>query len=204
MIAARALAPLVRVGTGARARWIGLRPAGPGGLPIQRVYFANHSSHLDALVVWASLPRRARARARPVAAKDYWGEGVRRALSRTLRVVLIDRGAADGTAFAPMERALRAGDSLILFPEGTRNPTPERGPLAFRSGLFHVARAFPAVELVPVHLGNLGRILPKGELAPVPLIASITFGPPLALLPGEDKDAFLGRARDAVVGLEGA
>lgn len=199
------LAPLVRLVTGVQDRWVGVDPVDAGGDPVQRVYFANHSSHLDAPVVWAALPPQVRARARPVAARDYWdADPVRRFVSqRWLRVVLVDRARAEGgpPPSAPMEQALRDGDSLVLFPEGTRNLDPEAGLLAFKSGLYHLKRQFPAVEFVPVHLANLNRILPKGELVPVPVIARVTFGAPVALLQGDDKEHFLARARAALEAL---
>ena len=85
---------------------------------------------------------------------------------------------------------------MILFPEGTRGTGQ---PVAsFRSGLYHLARARPDVELIPVALENLNRILPKGEAIPVPMISRVTFGPELRLEPGEDKETFLERARRAV------
>lgn len=198
------LAPLVRLVTGVQDKWIGLDPVDEDGAPIQRVYFANHSSHLDAPVIWASLPPQVRARTRPVAARDYWDRGVRRFVSQQwLHVVLVDRARTkDGPPpSAPMEEALRAGDSLILFPEGTRNVDPDAGLLGFKAGLYHLGRQFPAVELVPVYLANLSRILPKGELAPVPIIARVTFGAPVPVLPDDDKDRFLARARAALQAL---
>jgi 1-acyl-sn-glycerol-3-phosphate acyltransferase len=96
-----------------------------------------------------------------------------------------------------MAGALAAGDSLILFPEGTRG---REGEVArFRSGLYRLARLRPDVELVPVLIDGLGRVLPKGASLPVPLPSTVTFGPPLRLLPGETHGAFLERARTAVL-----
>ena len=168
----------------------------------QRVYFGNHTSHLDALVLWAALSPDARARTRPVAAKDYWNAGPvrRRVAAGALRAVLIDRHHVCAHArnpIAPLLEALADGqDSLILFPEGTRGPGPEAGP--FKGGLFHLARHRPDVTLVPVFLENMNRILPKGSLLPVPLLGGISFGAPVRLESGEDKVTFLGRAREAV------
>jgi hypothetical protein len=194
------LAPLVRLVTGVQDRWVGVDPVDPDGAPIQRIYFANHSSHLDAPVIWAALPPQVRARTPPVAARDYWEDGLRGFVSRQwLQVVLVDRALGGRDAAAPMERALAEGDSLILFPEGTRNLDPESGLLPFKSGLFHLARRFPEVEVVPVFLANLNRMLPKGELAPVPLIAKATFGAPLPA--DDDKQRYLERARDALAAL---
>jgi 1-acyl-sn-glycerol-3-phosphate acyltransferase len=180
---------------GGRARWIGTSPA-----PTQRVYFANHTSHLDTLVLWAALPPSLRATTRPVAAADYWGgDRLRRHLAlSTLDAVLIDRGAG-ADALLPLADALRAGASLIIFPEGTRHP--QLLPAAFRSGLYHLAREFPAVELVPVYLDNLHRAWPKGTFLPVPVSTGVLFGAPLRVALGEERNRFLARARDAVIAL---
>jgi 1-acyl-sn-glycerol-3-phosphate acyltransferase len=189
------LAILARLVSGARVRWVGSRPS-----TRQRIYFANHTSHLDAAVIWSVLPAEVRALTRPVAARDYWDrDPVRRYLStRVFNALLISR-TRDPAAPNPVDLMVEAlGDrhSLILFPEGTRGPGPDVGP--FKSGLYHVARQRPDVELVPVNLGDLYRILPKSAYVPVPLLSTITFGPPVRLEPDESKEAFLERAREAV------
>ena len=188
-----------RLVTGAQARWIGCGPTA-----IQRIYVANHTSHADFALIWASLPWDLRCRTRPVAGADYWDKGrVRRYLiHEVLRGVLIERA---GTARTrdPIETivaALELGDSLIVFPEGTRNLSDEP-LLPFKSGLYRVACHRPDVELVPVWMENLGRVLPKGEIIPVPLLCSINFGAPMRLEPGEEKHAFLGRMRQALLEL---
>lgn len=182
---------------GGGAQWVGCEPA-----PRQRIYFANHGSHLDTLLIWAALPAPLRGRTHPVAAADYWGgEGVMGRLARgTLKAVLVDRaGAAD--PLAPLRAMLEKGESLIIFPEGTRRDDPAPGP--FRSGLFHLAREFPGVELIPVYLENPGRAFPKGAVIPVPIACATRFGAPVRLGPEEPKEAFLGRARAAVSELAG-
>jgi 1-acyl-sn-glycerol-3-phosphate acyltransferase len=189
---------LLRGLVGASPRWIGCQP-----LPVTRLYFANHTSHLDAPVLWASLPGHLRRRTRPVAARDYWGKpGLRKWFAdSTLRALLIDRERSDPDSdpLAPLSEALNHGDSLILFPEGTRRG--ERLPAAFKSGLYHLAMRHPDVELIPVYLENLYRSMPKGAHVPVPLTCAVRFGAPLARVSGEDKATFLERARAAVVDL---
>lgn len=189
---------LVRLLVGAYPRWVGTTPTAH-----QRIYFANHSSHMDTVVLWAALPGELRANTRPVAARDYWGKGgLRTRIAQgELNAVLIDRVRTDADAdpLEPLRDALEHGFSLIIFPEGTRSPQPLPGP--FKSGLYHLARAFPQVELIPVYLENLHRSMPKGALLPVPIICTVFFGAPIALAEGETKEAFLERARAAVVAL---
>jgi 1-acyl-sn-glycerol-3-phosphate acyltransferase len=170
----------------------------------QRIFFANHSSHLDFVLVWAHLPPAVRRRTRPVAAQDYWERGpARRYLAASVfDAVLIDRGGGGKGAVERMVDGLGDTHSLIVFPEGTRGSGDSVAP--FKSGLYHLARARPDVELVPVSLENLNRILPKGEFVPVPMISRVVFGPSLRLEEGEAKDEFLERARDAVVRLRDA
>ena len=185
-----------RVLVGGQGVWMGCAPS-----ERQRIYFANHSSHLDTILVWAAMPPELRRRVRPVAAADYWGRGraQRHIALNVLNAVLIDRQTRSSDPLEPLKTALAAGDSLILFPEGTRG-TGEL-PSAFKPGLYHLAKAFPQVELVPVFLDNLRRALPKGSLVPVPLSCVARFGTPIRIDEGEPKPAFLTRARDAVVAL---
>lgn len=195
---ASALCGFARALTGVRALWLGSEPdARP------RVYFANHRSHGDFVLIWASLPPPLRRRTRPVAGADYWlTTPLRRFLiNRVFRGVCIDRrpGRSGPNPVAQMGEALTAGESLILFPEGTRNMGD--GLLPFKSGLHHLAKAHPEAELIPVWIENLGRVMPKGSLIPVPLLCTLSFGPPVAPIDGESRDAFLARARTALLDL---
>ncbi|MEC5384663.1 lysophospholipid acyltransferase family protein [Uliginosibacterium sp. H3] len=202
-IVALFLIALVRLVTGAQARWTGTAP-----LPQQRLYYANHSSHLDFLLLWALLPPRLRWQTRPVAGADYWNKSaVRRYLIRhVFNGVLVERGGDSKTGpngerlndpLAPILAAVAAGDSLIFFPEGTRNANEEMLP--FKSGLFHIARQCAQLELVPARIENLNRVMPKGELLPLPLVCTINFGAPVVLQADEPKEQFLTRARDAII-----
>jgi len=189
---------LVRLLVGAYPRWLGSAPTAT-----QRIYFANHTSHMDTIVLWAALPSSLRANTRPVAAKDYWDKpGIRGQIAREeLNVVMVDRSRDDPNAdpLEPLRDALEHGFSLIIFPEGTRAAQSRPGP--FKSGLYHLANEFPQVELIPVYIENLHRSMPKGAIVPVPIICTVRFGAPLGRRAGEDKDAFLARARDAVIEL---
>ena len=191
------VAALARLASGPSVRCVEDRPCRG-----QCIYFANHSSHLDFVVLWAVLPKDLRARTRPVAARDYWESSRLRQYmaTRVFRAVLVDReGSSLAQLRAQMDQltaALAAGDSLILFPEGTRGSDEAIGP--FKSGLDYLARQRPDVDLIPVYLDNLHRIMPKGEFLPVPQLSCISFGAPLRRLEGEPKAAFLARAREAV------
>ena len=202
------LAAVGRGISGVQVQWAGCEPD-----ERQRIYFANHSSHLDFVVLWSALPSEIRARTRPIAAKDYWEETpLRRYLAKNVfHAVLLERGTTtkskhpEETHFIgrhlieDMAEALGSENSLILFPEGTRGTGDKIAP--FRAGLYHLGLRRPDVELVPAYLENLNRILPKGEFLPVPMLSLLTFGKPLYVEPDEDKEAFLERAREAVASL---
>jgi 1-acyl-sn-glycerol-3-phosphate acyltransferase len=188
------LAVIARILSGASVRWIDSQPD-----TCQRVYFANHTSHLDAIVLWSTLPHALRSLTRPVAAKDYWEKGsIRRFMAQTFNALLIDRTDIK-VHQSPVDLMLREiGErySLIVFPEGSRNT--ESDIQEFKSGLYYLAKKRPDLELVPVHIDNLNRVLPRGEFLPVPLLSLVTFGPSMRLEKGEPKAEFLHRARDAV------
>ena len=235
---------LIRLLTGAQARWYGCPPKAE-----QRIYFANHQSHADLVMIWAALPQELRGITRPIAAKDYWTKTPLREWITTavFNAVYVDRqggtrapaaavpvpapmpgtapGIAPGTPqqplpfadaaaatgmpaapavpepdpLAPLVEALERGDSIIIFPEGTRGFADE--PQPFKSGLYTLARRFPQVVLVPAWIQNIQRVMPKGEVVPVPILCSVTFGTPVVLGEGEERRPFLDRARDAVIAL---
>ena len=203
---------LIRVLTGAQARWYGCPPKVE-----QRIYFANHQSHADLVLIWAALPKDLRSITRPIAAKDYWTQTPLKKWITTavFNAVYVDRSAArplpgseagdsvvNETAadpLAPLVAALESGDSIILFPEGTRGHAEE--PQAFKAGLYNLALRFPQVVLVPTWINNVQRVMPKGEVVPVPILCSVTFGEPIRVEPGEERRTFLDRARQTVIAL---
>jgi 1-acyl-sn-glycerol-3-phosphate acyltransferase len=191
------LATVARLITGAQGHWHGSPPKAE-----QRIYFANHQSHFDWVLIWAALPRDLRQTTRPIAARDYWtSTPLNHWITREIfNAVYVSRQRTDDEdPLEPLMEALRNGDSLVIFPEGTRGNKGDPAP--FKAGLYHLAEAFPEVQLIPAWIDNVQRVMPKGEVVPVPILCSVTFGAPLLLAPGEDKRVFLDRARDAVIAL---
>ena len=188
---------LIRVLTGSQARWYGCPPKAE-----QRIYFANHQSHADLVLIWAALPHDLRVLTRPIAARDYWTKTRFRQWITTevFNAIYVSRErSADQDPLEPLIAALAQGDSIILFPEGTRGNAEE--PQAFKAGLFNLALKFPQVVLVPTWIANVQRVMPKGEVVPVPVLCSVTFGTPLRVEEGEQRRPFLDRARGAVIAL---
>jgi len=197
MLTETLLTVLARLLSGASVRWVDSQPD-----TCQRIYFANHTSHLDAILVWSALPHKVRKLTRPVAAKDYWTRGVvRRHLAKTFNAMLVDRKEikVHQSPVDIMIREMGKTHSVILFPEGGRSAGETVGD--FKSGLYYLSKKRPDLELIPVYIDNMNRILPRGEFLPVPLLSCITFGPPMWLESGETKNEFLERARIAVLSL---
>lgn len=188
---------LIRLLTGAQARWYGCPPKAE-----QRIYFANHQSHADLVMIWAALPEELRSITRPIAAKDYWTKTPLKKWITTavFNAVYVDREAPPGQdPLQPLVDALESGDSIIIFPEGTRGFGEE--PQKFKSGLYSLAQRFPHAVLVPAWIDNIQRVMPKGEVVPVPILCSVTFGAPIKVEEGEERRPFLDRAREAVIAL---
>lgn len=197
MITETLLTTLARLLSGASVRWVDSQPD-----TCQRIYFANHTSHLDVILVWSALPHDVRLLTRPVAAKDYWSSGwIRRYIAKVYNAMLIDRKEikVHQSPVDIMIREIGRTFSVIIFPEGGRSSGESIGE--FKSGLYYLAKKRPDLELIPVYIDNMNRILPRGEFLPVPLLSSITFGPPMWLEAGETKNEFLDRARSAVLKL---
>ncbi|MCH7341696.1 lysophospholipid acyltransferase family protein [Acinetobacter higginsii] len=203
---ARFIAFLTRRGarllTGARSLWVGCEPELK-----QRIYYANHNSHIDFILLWSSLPTHIRRKTRPIAASDYWlKDGLRRFLIQdTFSGVTIQRNRSDQQdPLQPVKDVLAEGYSIIFFPEGTRNLNDDVEMLRFKSGLYHLSQQFPDVEVVPVWISNLKRVMPKGAFIPLPLLSTVIFGEPLALDQLTGKDQFLQHAQQQLLKLKEA
>lgn len=195
-ILAFAFCTVFRILTGARATWRGTQPETRA-----RVYYANHRSHGDFILIWAILPSALRAVTRPVAAADYWlaGSFRRYLIKHVFRGLLIERHVKRGDdPIGAMYEAIEAGESLIVFPEGTRGNTA----LPFKPGIHHLAKKRPETEFVPIWIENLGRALPKGGIMVVPLLCTVTVGTPVTLEPGESRADFIARCQDALLALQ--
>jgi 1-acyl-sn-glycerol-3-phosphate acyltransferase len=198
MVTETLLTWIARAISGASVRWVESQPD-----TCQRVYFANHTSHLDVILVWSALPTPVRRLTRPVAAKDYWSRGwLKPRLAKSFNAMLIDRTEikVHQSPVDLMVREIGRTHSIIMFPEGGRSSGESVGE--FKSGLYYLAKKRPDLELIPVYINNMNRILPRGEFLPVPLLSSVTFGPPLWLEANEPKPEFLARAREAVLRLK--
>lgn len=209
----RGLSGLITTASGARISAEGTDGNAPT-FPPQAIYYANHSSHLDFVTLWAIMPAELQPKVRPIAAADYWGSGIKQSIAKGIfNAHLVHRykdrphtradarparqtdsgSSPKTTQLTGMTDILDTGDSLIIFPEGTRGPGDEVA--AFQAGLYRLAKHAPHIPVVPVTLKNLGRMLPKGEMIPVPRLSQVVVHHPLFVRNEESQEAFLARAR---------
>lgn len=149
------------------------------------LFSANHTSHLDTLVVLKVLPRRYRWRLSVAAAADYWFANP---LLGSLTALLSSSFpmARQGNARPSMEHTvdlIDRGWSVLIFPEGTRSPNGDMQPFKPGVGLLAVELGVP---VVPIHLRGVYAILPKGSRVPRRGPVEVTIGAPLSFPPGMD------------------
>ena len=168
-----------------------------------RLYYANHNSHGDFILLWVSLPYAIRKNTRPVAGSDYWMKGpVRRFLAqKVFNMLLIERGGDNPQAATERVNEALKSSSLIIFPEGTRKTDNDVALQPFKSGLFYVAKQNSELELIPVWINNMDNVLPKGFVLPIPLLCDLYMGEPLYYQQDEEKNTFLQRAEQALLAL---
>jgi 1-acyl-sn-glycerol-3-phosphate acyltransferase len=144
----------------------------------QFIIASNHNSHLDVLLLFNVLPIRKITSTRPVAAGEYFGQRpvLFRLADYLFRPIWIMRGEKSGAAMKAMMRALKTGDSIIIFPEGTRGAPGEMG--RFRAGVGRLAERFRDVPSIPVFLCGPEKALPKDSAVPLPIWNRVLIGPP--------------------------
>ena len=168
--------PLYRIGRwGTKmAVWLAgarLEVRGLEKVPANRavVFMANHQSNCDPPALLSVLPR-----VRGMAKKEFF------------RIPVLGHGML-GVGFIPVDRrnreralaaveeavkALRAGYSFLVFPEGTRSRDGRLQP--FKKGVFVMALK-AGVPIVPVSVSGSAKIMRKGEFAIHPGVVRITF-----------------------------
>ena len=163
--------------------WLGLNVRHRERLPARgpAVVAANHNSHLDTLTLFTLFPLGLIARVHPVAAADYFTSNPWIAwFSRNVvGIIPVVRGSAK-KGIDPLQEchdALRRGEILIIFPEGTRGEPEQMA--AIKSGIWHLGRQCPQATVVPVFMHGLGRSMPKGSIIPLPLFVDVYVGHPL-------------------------
>jgi 1-acyl-sn-glycerol-3-phosphate acyltransferase len=190
--------PLARVFTGADV-------SGREHLPTRgpAIVAANHNSHVDTLLLLSMFPAGTLRKVRPAAAADYFlKDPMMSWFSRhVIGIVPVARNRAGSgeDVLAPAREALAAGDIVVIFPEGTRGPgSDDMGRL--KSGVARLAESFPEAPVTPVWIQGAGRVLPKGEVVPVPMNCAVIVGPPIRW---EGKRAtFMEALREALLALK--
>ena len=139
----------------------------------QFIIIANHNSHLDIMAIMALFDVAHIKKIRPVAASDYF---FRNKILKWISINLIDiiplsRAANRAEKKHPLQDlydAIEAGDSLVIFPEGSRGKPDELQH--FKNGIGHIASKYPDLPIVPIVLEDTAKALPKDEALFVPFI----------------------------------
>lgn len=146
----------------------------------QFVLVSNHNSHLDTMALLSALSLKQLSNTHPVAAGDYFGQSPTRSFFTRyfVNAILIRRKPAKGehNPIRVMSEVLKKGDSLILFPEGSRGE-PEKMQ-QFKKGIGLLMKLNPDIPYIPVFMKGMGKVLPKGERLLVPFDSYVCFGEP--------------------------
>jgi 1-acyl-sn-glycerol-3-phosphate acyltransferase len=138
------------------------------------VFASNHQSTVDIPVLFSVLPLNVRFIAKHVLGHvPFLGWYLRLA-----RFILINRSNRK-KAMQQLERAaeqIRAGTSIIVFPEGTRSETGEILP--FKKGTFVLALS-AGVPICPIAIEGSGRLMPKNSWNIRPGLIRVRIGPPV-------------------------
>lgn len=171
--------PLVLIG-------LGLNIVNRKALPKEgpAIIAANHTSHLDTLVLMSLYPLKQLHRVRPIAAADYFHKNrwIKWFATYCIDIIPLTRNEikAPNELFSGCYEALDHGDIVILFPEGTRSSTEDR-IFKLKRGIHYLATRYDNVPVYPVILRGLGKALPKGEALFVPFNCDVVVGDALIL-----------------------
>ncbi|HEX4961822.1 MAG TPA: AMP-binding protein [Thermoanaerobaculia bacterium] len=139
-----------------------------------RIVAPNHASYLDGLVLTALLPPEVAF----VVKRELEGSFIARIFLRRLGTLFVERFDAAQSAGETRKAldAVRSGETLVIFPEGTFRRYP--GLLPFRMGTFAVA-VDAGVPVVPVIIRGTRSILRGGEFLIRRGQVTVTVAPPV-------------------------
>ena len=162
------------------------------------IVVANHNSHMDTAALLAAFRNADVPRVRPAAAADYFLKG--RILAwfstRIIGVVPVNRSGGAETALRWCGAALRRGEMVLLFPEGTRGEPGQAS--RFRKGVAVLAAEHPNATILPVHIKGTAAVLPKGSWLPIPLGIELVVGDAIHLRDGISVEEATSQIAEAV------
>ena len=164
---------------------------------------ANHNSHLDTMVLMSIFPLSKINQVKPVAAADYFMKNRYFAWfsQNVIGIIPLKRRPTkeEGHPLLGVTKALKNGDIVIVFPEGSRGVPEEMG--TFKTGIAHLAKEFPSIPVVPIYIHGAGKALPKGEALFVPFIIDVNIGEAL-YYHDENNKVFTQRLEKSIIELE--